>query len=302
MASSEAKSAGSSPRILKTVDSLAAVPAEIPSAVTTPARGSAPAPPARSTAAGPSPAPAAAPAVLSPIVGGIAAPVEAAAGALPSAEVIPPDTLTRVASPVVEPADAAVGRVAGGLATTVVQPGTETAPALDQPLEAVSDVLAATPFFTTPALTPAAEILNDLGPAPVTTAVPAVPSARATDSVDTAAPSVAVMAASAGGMPAVLSAIAGASSRLGGWVLPATILGGPRGPFDGGAHSPDAPLPAPPSGLGSGGGQSVGGPSQSAAWLSSPLEYVPPAGALPVTGQLQHAPSPVAFDPGSSPD
>jgi hypothetical protein len=228
--------------------------------------------------------------------------LETAAAALPSAEVIPADTLTRMASPVVESADTAVGRVAEGLATTMVQPVAETAPALDQPLEAISDVLAATPLFTTPALTPAAEILNDLGPAPPTTGVLAVPSAQAPDSVDSAARSRAVMEASAGGMPAVPSATAGASSRFGGWGLPASILGGPRGPLDGGAHSPDAPLPAPPSGLGSGGGQSAGVPSPSAAWLSSPFEYVPPAGALPVTGQLQHAPSPVAFDPGSSPD
>lgn len=300
VASSEAKTAGSSPRILKVVDSLAAVPARIPTAATTPARVSEPAPPAGSKAAGTSPAPA--PAVLSPVVGGIAAPLEAAAAALPSAEVIPADTLTRVASPVVESADAAAGRVAEGLATTVVQPVSEMAPALDQPLEAISDVLAATPLFITPALAPAAEIVNDLGRAPVTTAILAVPSAQTTDSVDSAARSKAVKAASAGGTPAVLSAIAGASSRLGGWGLPASILGGPRAPLDGGAHSPDAPRPAPPSGLGSGGGQSVGGPSPSAAWLSSPFEYVPPAGALPVTGQLQHAPSPVAFDPGSSPD
>jgi hypothetical protein len=229
--------------------------------------------------------------------------LEAAAATLPSAEVIPSDTLTRVTSPVVESADTAVGHVAEGLATTVVEPVTETAPALEQPLEAISDVLTATPLSTTPALAPVSEIVNGLSPVPVTTAVLLVPSAPATDSVDSAAPSREVMmAAITGGMPAIQSGIVGASSRSGSWALPSSILSGPEGLLDGGAHSPDAPLAAPPSGLGSGSGQSAGGPSPSAAWLSSPFEYLPPAGAVPVIGPLQNAPSPVAFDPGSSPD
>lgn len=291
---SEAKSIGGSPGVLKVIDSVTALPAAIPTAVTAPAPISAPAPPSGPEPARPSPAPAPAPEVLSPVVGGIVAPLEVAAATLPSAEVVPADTLTRVTSPVVESADNAVGRVAEGLATTVVEPVTETAPVLEQPLEAFSDVLADTPLSTTPALALVAEIVNDLSPAPVTTAVLPVPSAPATDSLDSAAPSrEALMAAITGVMPAIQSDID--------WALPSSILSGPGGALDGG-HSPDAPLPAPPSGLGSGSGQSAGGPSPSAAWLSSPFEYLPSAGAVPVIASLQNAPSPVAFDPGSSPD
>ncbi|HEY1158160.1 MAG TPA: hypothetical protein VGE95_17965, partial [Arthrobacter sp.] len=62
----------------------------------------------------------------------------------------------------------------------------------------------------------------------------------------------------------------------------------------------EALLPAPASGSGS--GASSGGPSASAAWLNSPFEYLPLMGFVPVRGPLQHVPSPVAIDPGSSPD
>lgn len=300
---SEAKSAGGSPRVLKVIDSVTALPAAIPTAVTAPVPASAPVPPAGRAPARPSPPPAPAPEVLSPVVGGIVAPLEAAAATLPSAEVIPAGTLTRVTSSVVGSADTAVGRVAEGIATTVVEPVTETAPALEQPLEAISDGLATTPLSTAPALAPLAEIVNGLSPAPVTTAVLSAPSAPATDSLDSAAPSREVMvAAITGVMPAIQSGIAGASSRSGDRALLSTIFSGPGGALDGGAQSPDAPLPAPPSGLGSGSGQSAGGPSPSAALLSSPFEYLPPASGVPVTGPLQNAPSPVAFDPGSSPD
>jgi hypothetical protein len=78
--------------------------------------------------------------------------------------------------------------------------------------------------------------------------------------------------------------------------------GGP-GPRHGGTGlpAPDALPPAPGSGSGTGNGQS-NGPMGTAAWIPSLGFYLPTTDADPTRGPLQHAPSAVSADPGSSPD
>ncbi|MBT2530893.1 hypothetical protein J7E83_01890 [Arthrobacter sp. ISL-48] len=70
-------------------------------------------------------------------------------------------------------------------------------------------------------------------------------------------------------------------------------------------HDDPSPVPAPaPPGpsSGSGSGASPAGSPGSAAWLDTFDFYLPLAGVVPLGGSSEHAPSPVSFDPGSSPD
>jgi hypothetical protein len=71
---------------------------------------------------------------------------------------------------------------------------------------------------------------------------------------------------------------------------------------DGGSSGGATPEPVRLPVSGSGSGQSSGGSPTPAAWLSNNFEYLPLPGSVPVSGLIQHAPAPVSFDPGSSPD
>lgn len=63
------------------------------------------------------------------------------------------------------------------------------------------------------------------------------------------------------------------------------------------------PAPAPPGpSTASGSGASPSGSSGSAAWLDTFGLNLPHAGVVPLRGSSEHAPTPVSFDPGSSPD
>lgn len=61
------------------------------------------------------------------------------------------------------------------------------------------------------------------------------------------------------------------------------------------------PAPAGPA-SGAGSGASPSGPSGSAVWLDEFGFNLPHTGSFPISGSSEHAPSPVSFDPGSSPD
>jgi hypothetical protein len=88
----------------------------------------------------------------------------------------------------------------------------------------------------------------------------------------------------------------------------ASVLGSSRVPElgsqspgnGGGIPGPEA-LPAVP-GSGQGSGQSSASLTGAAAWLSNFHMNDPLTGSFPVSGPLQNPPSPVSFDPGSSPD
>jgi hypothetical protein len=254
----------------------------------------------------PAPETAVLPAVVAPVVDEIAIPLETVVGILPAAEVLPAEAVAPVASQV----DAAVS----GVVETVVQPVTETVP-VDQVIGQVPDLHPDAPALNAPVGTPVVEAVKDLvtvpesstGP-PLTPAATSVATSVATERTDGAGLSAQVRPGYAPLVTAVASSEI-APSHLGGaghaghknasGSSPALPSGGGT-PGGDSTRSPDALLPSTPSGSGS--GQSSGGPSTSAAWLTSPFEYLPLTGIVPASGPLQHVPSPVAIDPGSSPD
>ncbi|QDW29055.1 hypothetical protein FFF93_004165 [Arthrobacter sp. KBS0702] len=85
---------------------------------------------------------------------------------------------------------------------------------------------------------------------------------------------------------------------------PAAPAGGNDGPrpWGGGTGLP-APSALPPvPGSGSGSGAASSGTSGALAWLPGSLFFIPPMGADPISGPLQHVHPADAADPGSSPD
>ncbi|MGC0238207.1 hypothetical protein [Arthrobacter sp. SD76] len=68
---------------------------------------------------------------------------------------------------------------------------------------------------------------------------------------------------------------------------------------DGAPHP--AQVPAAP-GSGTGSGAASAGSAGSAAWLNTFDLNIPDAGAVLAGEASEHAPAPVSFDPGSSPD
>jgi hypothetical protein len=267
--------------------SLPASPAEQPPVVAPP-----PVTPVPSTPAPPV-------AVVAPVVASIVEPVDAALGGLPLGEALPDDTLAGVTGPVASAADGALTDTA----ETIVKPVAETAkpvaelvepitdavsPATDAlpvelPLETVTDVLTTqAPPLTAPVTGPVTDVEAPFGTVAGPSVVSALPVHPAVGSPDRFSHPVAPKAANPTGS------------------TPEVPAGGDSPSGEDRTPSPEALLPAPASGSGS--GTSSGSPSASAAWLNSPFEYLPLMGFVPVSGPLQHVPSPVAIDPGSSPD
>ncbi|MFJ5697952.1 hypothetical protein [Arthrobacter sp. NPDC093139] len=306
---SESKAARIAQTAQKTIHSVAEAPARHTHAVAVPAPGSAPipqaAPPVRS-------APQAAPRAIPSLVNELAAPLQAAADTLAPVKALPADTATLLTAPVTTLADPAVSGIAEKVAGTVVRPVTEAAPALEPHLESIADVLEGTPPLAGPAVTPVVDVIQALTPSQKSDGVlplPAVPGPASSESAESARVSTAHSpvpvpgaVGSSGPRPLFhaaafpsLEPVGAAQSRPG-------MSAGGGTPFGGEADPAAAPLPTPPAGSGSGNGQSAGGPSPSAAWLTSPFGFLPPAGRVPASGPPQHVPSPVAIDPGSSPD
>ncbi|WP_395402283.1 hypothetical protein ACHMXB_01830 [Arthrobacter sp. UC242_113] len=291
---------------------VAPVPAEQPPVVAPP-----PVDPVPSTPAPPV-------AVVAPVVASIVEPVDAALGGLPLGEALPDDTLAGVTGPVASAADGALTETAETVVTPVaeavkpvadvVEPVTDAvSPVTDAlpvglPVDTVTDVLTEAPPLTAPVTAPVTDVVAGLVAGPErlpavdlaeTRQIPASPEAplgiAAGPSVVSALP-----VQPAVGSPAHFShpvAPKAANPTGSGPEVPA---GGDSPSGEDRTPSPEALLPAPASGSGS--GTSSGGPSASAAWLNSPFEYLPLMGFVPVSGPLQHVPSPVAIDPGSSPD
>lgn len=243
---------------------------------------------------------------VAPVVAGITGPVDTFLAEQPVSDILPSEPAAVVADPVVAVADTAVADITD----TIFQPVTDTLP-VDLPVESISDVPTGTPPLIPPVVTPIADVLDvvDVVVAPADEAPPLAAPAKASVArtsgadVGTAySPGASLLALTAAGeSPSPHLANSGSSGPgdSPGSSSPALPAGG-GSPAGGGTQTPEALLPVSPSGSGS--GQSSGSPAASAAWLSSPFEYLPPAGIVPVSGPLQHIPSPVAIDPGSSPD
>lgn len=199
------------------------------------------------------------------------------------------DFIQPVIQPVLEPVTPVLEQVEPVLEPVlapVVEPVTELVPALEPVLE-----------LAPPA--PVQAIVGLLSSPAVETAA-AAPAVSAGTGVDDSAPAQQALASSA---PRVLAAAVPADS---GAPTPAaaTLLAGPAAAESTDTapvppSSPPAPVPAAPGP----GGAASGGPSPgSAAWLSPAPFLFPYLGASSAPEFLLHAPEPVSFDPGSSPD
>lgn len=299
-ASSGTNDLGITARALKVTDTLA--PAAQPDVSAVPVL----APPAQAVDAGAVPAPAAAAEYGHSLLRGIVAPVESAAHTLTTSEVLP----AQVTAPVVSLADTAVDRVADTVAQTVVAPAAEAAPDLAPPLKSISDVVSRAPSLIE-AVAPvqgAREEVDSAAAADVAQALPVTLNSGSSDQAEGAAQSAAPAANTAAGNARIRDQLSLANSILLGASGPARAaqsllaLSGKGGTAAGGDNRLGPLLPTSPPGSGSGSGQSSGGPFASAAWLTSPFEHLPPAGLLAVRGPLQHIPSSIALEPGSSPD
>jgi hypothetical protein len=263
-------------------------------------------------------------AVVAPVVASVVEPVDAALGGLPLGEALPDETLAEVTAPVASVADGALTETAENIvkpvaeavrpvaevvepATDALSPVAEALP-VEIPVETVTDVLTQAPPLTAPVTAPVTDVVAGLVEVPER--LSAVDLAETTPI--TASPETPVGAVAG---PSVVSALpvhpaVGSPAQFSHPVVPKAAnptrsapevpAGGDSPSGEDRAPSPEALLPAPASGSGS--GTSSGGPSASAAWLNSPFEYLPLVGVVPVSGPLQHVPSPVAIDPGSSPD
>jgi hypothetical protein len=233
------------------------------------------------------------PGLLQPLVGPLAATTDQLVAAVPVVNtVVPAETVSGVAAPVAVVADDA----ATGVVETVAPPLVEAVPVLEPVVQPVSDlVTGASPLpVTLPSVPDAGSIPPDSASVLAESPLSANEVATATDAEQL----LGVAGKTANGFPALPAALAGTSGSP---AVPTTAVrsADPALPMTD-DPSPYAALGGPSSGAGS--GASPTGPSGSAAWLNDvDLELLLPEN-YPVSGSSDHAPSPVSFDPGSSPD
>lgn len=247
------------------------------------------------------PVPAPSAGLLQPVIGQVSSVADNLVASVPVVnQVVPTGTVSAVSTPIVAVAD----ETTAGLVEVIVPPVAEAVPVLEPVLEPVSDLVTGnTPLeVQLPALTDvaveeplpapdsaaaAADAAAGFGPSAAdetTFQAPTEPVAMATSAAE--APAAAMFLASTSTFDPAVSGTAGAGAEHPGTADP----------------SPAAdPVPATPGSLTGGNGQSSGA-SGSAAWLSSDnLEHLLP-GAVDARETNEHAPAPVSFDPGSSPD
>ena len=244
-----------------------------------------------SLSSGSAPAPVAtSPGLPQPLVGSLAGASDQFVAALPVVDhVLPAGTVTTVAAPVA----AALDDAAAGLVDTVAPPLAEAFPILE------------------PLLQPVADLVNGATPLRVSSPEPPVAA------TDASADAVSGDRGIAGGLPTAQLADQDGSflTTVGstvGWTLASELAstGTPLASAGMQSVSPDvpwtddpspAPAPAGPS-SGPGSGSSQSGSPGFPVWLSTFGLYLPLPGVFPISGSPEHAPSPVSFDPGSSPD
>lgn len=229
--------------------------------------------------------------LLQPVATPVATLTDALVSSVPVvSHVVPVGTVSAVAAPIAGVADGATAAVV----EVVVAPVTDTLPVLAPALEPVGDLVTGTAPLPELAGTANTEQLPEV-PAyvPVANGAKAAagpsPGFTAASSPTTEAPS------ASAGVPALAS-----TSELTRTDMAATDLAaGQPGTAD------TSPVPAQSlavPGSGSGSGTSSSGSSGSAAWLS-PYDFILPFTVPVLAGEaLEHAPSPVSYDPGSSPD
>jgi hypothetical protein len=242
------------------------------------------------------PAPAPAPAPVDPSAGLVQAVVSSLAGAgdllvteAPVLDyVVPAGTVSAVTAPVAAVADDATA----GLVNTVVPPLAEAVPVLETLLEPVTDLVdgvASVPELplgvavSWPVEALSADSVTTY--ASVTSQLDSAPTHGGT--ILAGGPTVATQPAGSGTSAPIALAAAGTHPAAPGapLTLDPSVIPSPLGPT---------------SGAGSGAPSS--GSNGSAAWVDTFGFYLPLPGAFRISGPSEHAPSPVSFDPGSSPD
>jgi hypothetical protein len=240
-----------------------------------------------------SPAPAPAPAPVAPSPGLVQPAVSSLAGtadlfvteAPVLNNVVPASTVSAVTAPVAAVADDATA----GLVNTVVPPLAEAVPVLETLLEPVTD------------------LVDGVGPLPelpvgvaVSSPVEALPAGSVTTSIAASGEPDAEPTIGLAGAPTMAPQPAAA-----GTTAPTALAAAGMRPA-----APDAPLTLDPSAVpsplgptsGAGSGAPSSGSNGTAAWLDTFGFHLPLPGAFRISGPSEHAPSPVSFDPGSSPD
>ncbi|MDQ5861085.1 MAG: hypothetical protein M3536_02335 [Actinomycetota bacterium] len=228
--------------------------------------------------------------LLQPVVGSVAGTVDHLIAAVPVVKsVVPAGTVTAVAVPIA----AVVDTAADDLIETVAPPLTDAAPVLEPVLKPVVDLLDVTvpsSPVTLPGLLPL-EGIAVAGDISTVTDAPAAATAAAENST-------ADGSANSPGTAENLLSVTGISSLP---VPASTEMHAVPAESPWTADPSTPPTPAGPA-SGAGSGASPSGPSGSAAWLDEFGFNLPLSGAFPISGSPEHAPSPVSFDPGSSPD
>jgi hypothetical protein len=251
--------------------------------------------------------PAEGPGLLQPVVSQVSGLTDNLIASVPVVDqLVPAGTVSTVSAPLVEVADG----VTAGVVQVVLDPVTEAAPVLEPVLEPVSDLLTGTaPLPVAIPGQPVEEVQGELPAAE--TAVPAEAQPAPVEASGTV-----LQTATEPEQPAAPAGMLIADGSANQEAPPTAYLAGtsvlradPSGVTDPLAGQPlpidPAPLPAqapaaPGSGTGSSG--SSGGSSGAAAWLSPfGFDFERP-GTVLAADAPEHAPAPVSFDPGSSPD
>ncbi|WP_081459824.1 hypothetical protein [Pseudarthrobacter phenanthrenivorans] len=241
-------------------------------------------------------APAQSPGLLQPIVGEVSATADSIVTAVPLVtQVVPADTVSAISVPVAGVVDAAAAEVV----ETVVPPVAEALPVLNRVLEPVAGLVAGAPALPVPLPeSPAAALLGEGSASAANSPVDGV-RASALPVAETG--SIAEVEADAqADAPSESVSRRPAPSPV---ASDATVSMPLATRSEPGTRSP-SPIPAqapPATGSGAGGSGSASS-SGSAAWLNPFGFDLPMTGALSVGERSAHAPAPVSFDPGSSPD
>jgi hypothetical protein len=246
------------------------------------------------------PVPNTSPDLLQPVAGEVSGLADQVISSVPVVgDVIPSGTISVIAVPVAESVDVATAAAVEAVAPSV----TEVLPVLEPVLQPVADLAADTSVLPLPEL-PLAVPDNDVpaGAVPDAVAVPATLNVSATPTeaaLSGAARTGALEVAESNAAPAGQVLVTAAYVPL----QTAVVLPDSAEEQPGTADPSPAPSQAPPP-PGSGTGSSVtsAAGSGTAAWLS-PFNLTLPATGIVLAGEFsEHAPAPVSFDPGSSPD
>ncbi|MCU1567987.1 MAG: hypothetical protein JWQ56_2924 [Pseudarthrobacter sp.] len=268
------------------------------SSVTDKLVGTAPNAPAPAAHAPSSPgAPSAGP--LQPVVGQVSGIADNLVSAVPVVnQMVPSGTVTSIAAPIAQLADGTTAAVV----EVVVPPVAEALPVLEPVLDPVSDlVTGAAPLpVELPELVPAA-VAGEVPPAAAALVTTEASASAEQAGADALTPS----ESSVTEAPHTAATLQGAVVMAGTSAPPGAAISAPDSSHEqpGTADPSPAPAQAPPApGSGTGSGAASAGSPGSAAFVSSFDFVLPLPGALCAGEAPEHAPAPVSFDPGSSPD